>query len=74
MPGLNKPFKNLRVLVLATTYPRWNNDSTPRFIFDLNRELVEEVETWVLVPHAGGAKYWEEMEGVRIIRFPYFFK
>ena len=61
------------MLVLATTYPRWENDSTPHFVFDLNRQLAKKVETWVLVPHFDGAKYSEEMEGVRIIRFPYFF-
>jgi glycosyltransferase involved in cell wall biosynthesis len=71
MPELNKP--HLRVLVLATTYPRWENDSTPHFVFDLNRQLAQKVETWVLVPHSGGAKYSEEMDGVRVIRFPYFF-
>ena len=73
MPDLNKSLKHLRVLVLATTYPRWENDSTPHFVFDLNRQLAQKVETWVLVPHSGGAKYLEEMDGVRIIRFPYFF-
>ena len=73
MPDLNKSLKHLRVLVLATTYPRWENDSTPHFVFDLNRQLAQKVETWVLVPHSGGAKYSEEMDGVRIIRFRYFF-
>ena len=68
-----EPLKNLRMLVLATTYPRWKNDSTPHFVFDLNRQLVQKLETWVLVPHSGGAKYLEELDGVRIIRFPYFF-
>ena len=63
----------MRVLVLATTYPRWKNDSTPRFVFDLNRQLAQKVETWVLVPHFDGAEYSEEMDSVRIIRFPYFF-
>jgi len=73
MQELKKPLKHLRVLVLATTYPRWENDSTPHFVFDLNRQLAKKVETWVLVPHSGGAKYFDEMDGVRIIRFPYFF-
>ena len=73
MQELNKPLKHLRVLVLATTYPRWENDSTPHFVFDLNRQLAKKVETWALVPHFDGAKYSEEMDRVRIIRFPYFF-
>ena len=73
MPEPSKPLNHLRALVLATTYPRWEKDSTPHFVFDLNQQLAPKVETWVLVPHFGGAKYSEEMEGVRIIRFPYFF-
>ena len=73
MPESVKPLNHLRVLVLATTYPRWKKDSTPHFVFDLNQQLAPKVETWVLVPHFEGAKYSEEMEGVRIIRFPYFF-
>lgn len=73
MSESSKPLNHLRVLVLATTYPRWENDSTPHFVFDLNRKLAPKVETWVLVPHFSGAKYSEEIDGVRIIRFPYFF-
>jgi glycosyltransferase involved in cell wall biosynthesis len=73
MPNSIKPLKHLRVLVLSTTYPRWKSDSTPHFVFDLNKQLAKKVETWVLVPHFEGAKYSEEIDNVRIIRFPYFF-
>jgi glycosyltransferase involved in cell wall biosynthesis len=62
----------LRVLVLATTFPRWPNDNEPRFVFDLTKKLAEKVSLWALVPHAPGAKTHEEIDGVRIIRFPYF--
>lgn len=62
----------LRVLVLATTFPRWPNDNEPRFVFDLTKKLAEKVSVWALVPHAPGAKTCEEIDGVRIIRFPYF--
>lgn len=65
--------KNLRALVLATTFPRWENDTEPRFVFDLTKHLAEKVSLWVLAPHAPGAKMKEEMDGVRILRFPYFF-
>lgn len=62
----------LRVLVLATTFPRWPNDKEPGFVFDLTRHLAKKIPLWVLAPHAPGAKTHEEMDGVRIIRFPYF--
>jgi glycosyltransferase involved in cell wall biosynthesis len=65
--------KDLRVLVLATTFPRWENDTEPPFVFDLTKQLAEKVSLWVLAPHAPGAKMEEEIEGVRVLRFPYFF-
>jgi len=65
--------KELRVLVLATTFPRWEDDAEPRFVFDLTKHLAQKVSLWVLVPHAPGAKMEEEIDGVRILRFPYFF-
>lgn len=69
----SQTLKELRVLVLATTFPRWENDTEPRFIFDLTKPLAEKISLWVLAPHAPGAKIREDMEGVQVIRFPYFF-
>jgi glycosyltransferase involved in cell wall biosynthesis len=63
----------LRVLVVATTFPRWTGDSEPRFVFDLSRRLAKKVRLWVLAPHAPGARLREEMDGVTVLRFPYFF-
>ncbi|PIR01454.1 MAG: hypothetical protein COV66_01455 [Nitrospinae bacterium CG11_big_fil_rev_8_21_14_0_20_45_15] len=61
----------LRVLVVATTFPRWAGDAEPRFVFDLTQRLAKKVSLWALVPHAPGAEEYETMEGVRIIRYPY---
>ena len=72
-PDIKGDLKNLRVLVLATTFPRWESDTEPPFVFDLTQQLAKNVSLWVLAPHAPGAKLEEEMEGVRILRFPYFF-
>jgi glycosyltransferase involved in cell wall biosynthesis len=72
-PGTTQNLKELRVLVLATTFPRWAGDAEPRFIFDLTKPLAEKVSLWVLAPHAPGIKMQEEIEGVRVLRFPYFF-
>lgn len=69
----NSNLKNLRILVVATTFPRWANDTEPRFVFDLSKQLAKNVNLWVLAPHAPGAKMEEEIEGVKILRFPYFF-
>ncbi len=72
-PVLQQDLKDVRVLVLATTFPRWENDTEPPFVFDLTKHLAEKVSLWVLAPHAPGAKMAEEIEGVRVLRFPYFF-
>lgn len=63
----------LRVLKVATTFPRWADDNEPKFVFDLAKHLAKKVSLWVLVPHAPGAELREEIENMKIIRFPYFF-
>ena len=60
------------ILVIATTFPRWPNDNEPRFVYDLTKRLAKKALLKVLVPHAPGAKRHEVMEGMEIIRFPYF--
>jgi len=61
----------LRVLVIATTFPRWEGDAEPRFVFDLTKRLAKKVSLRALVPHAPSAQEHETLEGVRIIRYPY---
>jgi len=62
-----------RVLVLTSTFPRWENDPEPAFIFELSRRLTDKFEITVLSPRAPGSKKREDMAGLHIIRFPYFF-
>ena len=64
--------KRLRVLVLASTFPRWPNDREPRFVFDLCRRLSAQFEIHVVAPHAPGAARNEIMAGLHVHRFPYF--
>ncbi|MBD3389250.1 MAG: glycosyltransferase [Candidatus Altiarchaeales archaeon] len=60
--------------MVATTFPRWAGDARPRFVYDLARYLVRAgVEVVVLAPHHEGAKFSEEMDGVKVVRHPYFF-
>ena len=62
------------VLVLATTFPRWKNDTEPAFVFDLSKGLVSKgYNITVLVPGAPGALSYEEMEQLKVYRFSYFF-
>lgn len=60
-----------RLLVLASTYPRWQRDPEPGFVHELSRRLVDRFEVTVLCPHAPRAAVREELDGVRVIRYRY---
>ena len=60
------------VLVFSSTYPRWKNDTSPPFVHELSKRLVEDFNIIVLAPHYPGALTREKMEGVQIIRYRYF--
>ena len=60
-----------RLLVTASTFPRWEGDTEPRFVLDLCKHLGEWFDVTVLVPYAPGAKEREILEGVKIIRYNY---
>ncbi len=64
----------MKVLILTTTFPRWKDDSTPAFVYELSKQLKEEgMDIVVLAPHHGGAKLYEKMDGLEVHRFPYFY-
>lgn len=56
----------------ASTFPRWEGDTEPRFVLDLCKYLAEWFDVTALVPCAPGAKEEEVLEGVEIIRYHYF--
>lgn len=60
----------MRVLVLASTYPRWPGDAQPTFIHDFCRHL-PDCDVHVLVPGAAGAASGETIDGVHVHRFRY---
>ena len=63
----------IKVLVLATTFPRWQNDTTPAFVYELSKRLhADGLEIVVLAPHYHGAKKFEMMDGMKVYRFLYF--
>lgn len=61
-----------KVLVTATTFPRWKNDASPRFVFDLSGRLASQYKITVLAPHHNGAEKKEKMGKLEVIRFAYF--
>lgn len=65
--------KNKNILVTATTFPRYKNDTQPNFVKDLSRELYKNgLNVHILVPHDYGLKLNEEFEDLHIHRFIYF--
>lgn len=61
-----------KLLVTASTFPRWEGDTEPRFVLDLCTKLANEFDITVLVPAAPGAKKREILENVNVIRYHYF--
>lgn len=61
-----------KLLVTASTFPRWEGDTEPRFVLDLSRYMTDEYDVTVLVPASPGAKDEEDLEGVHVIRYHYF--
>lgn len=60
-----------RLLVLASTYPRWKDDPEPGFVHELSKRLTDAFEVSVLCPGASGAASEEIMDGISIRRFRY---
>lgn len=61
-----------KVLVIATTFPRWKNDTTARFVYDLSNRLASKYDIIVLAPHHKNAKKTENMGSLEVRRFAYF--
>lgn len=69
--GLKVPAIRPKLLVLASTYPRWQGDHEPGFVHELSRRLTANFEVIVLTSHAPGARREEIMDGVRVLRYRY---
>jgi glycosyltransferase involved in cell wall biosynthesis len=62
----------MRILVLASTFPRWPGDTTPPFVHRLSVGLLQRGhEIYVLAPHEAGAAFSEVMDGLHVHRFRY---
>jgi glycosyltransferase involved in cell wall biosynthesis len=63
-----------KLLVMASTFPRWKNDTNPPFVYELSKRLVDDFDITVLTPNYPGSKLYEEMDDMKVYRFRYFFK
>lgn len=68
---MNDSSQRRRILVLTSTFPRWQDDAEPAFVFDLCRRLAAEHDVSVLAPHTAGAERQEFFGGVKVMRYRY---
>lgn len=61
-----------KLLLTASTFPRWAGDTEPRFILDLAKSLQPYFDITVLAPSGPGLSSKDTIEGVSVIRFRYF--
>ncbi len=61
-----------KVLAISSTFPRWNNDTSPRFVYDLSEKLSSKYDMMILAPHHKGALKKEKMGNLDVRRFAYF--
>lgn len=62
----------MKVLITASTFPRFAHDTEPRFILDLAEALQKYCDVTVLAPSAPGVLNKEVLNGVKVIRYRYF--
>ena len=63
-----------KILVITSTFPRWANDTSPPFVFELSKRLARDFEVTILAPSYPGALDREERDGLQIYRFRYFWR
>jgi glycosyltransferase involved in cell wall biosynthesis len=62
----------MRILVVTSTFPRWQDDTEPSFVYELCRRLhCLGADIDVLAPHTQGAKTMEVMDGINVYRYRY---
>lgn len=70
MTARGRPLRH--VVVLTTTYPRWDDDAMPSFVYDFAQHVAEGVErVTVIAPHCEGARTRERHGKVHVRRFRY---
>ncbi|MEP5764412.1 MAG: glycosyltransferase [Halieaceae bacterium] len=60
-----------KILLTASTFPRWENDTEPEFILQLAQALSDSFRVLVLAPHCQGAASRETLGEVSVYRYRY---
>ena len=64
----------MNVLVLTSTYSRWENDTEPKFVDNLCHHLAQSNTVHVVAPHTQDVPTNEIIDGIQVYRFRYCFK
>lgn len=64
----------MKVCILTSSFPRFAGDSAGIFIYHLAIALVKKgLNIEIICPHDNGCSFFEDIKGVKIRRFPYFY-
>jgi len=67
-------FDALKICVVSSSYPRFKGDGAGNFIHDMCLHLSKAGDrVTVVAPHAFGSRFYENLDGVEVYRFPYWF-
>lgn len=66
----------MNILVTTTTYPKSEDDTSPRFVHDLCKGFnkLTNINPIVLTPHSKGLKTKDMLDNIPIFRYKYFFE
>src|SRR5659263_191232 len=68
--GLNKQ----KILILSSSFPRYDGDFAGNFVYELAKRLkLENLSVIIIAPNDSTTKFQENMNGLNVYRFPYFF-
>lgn len=60
-----------RIIVVTSTFPRWEGDADPPFVYELAKRLCDDYDITILAPHYPGTKIRETMSGMNVVRHVY---
>jgi len=63
--------KKKKLLVLSSTYPRWDDDWEPAFVHELSKRLTSDFDVTVLCPREKGSVRKEIKDKVNVQRYRY---
>ncbi len=60
-----------RILVITSTFPRYEGDTTPSFVYDYAKNISDAFEVIILAPFDKTAKTFEKKDNLTIYRYKY---